>query len=132
MLTTVPPPRVAGTSLRGGMEAAAEGGWRGNTQAGAERGRSSMAADATLPLFSKPNSSPAFQAAEEPVVPHQCPSWRKKKKTPKGGVYLPARRLPGAGMLSLPPLPTSCTSTPLSASTALALGGARSTFLWAL
>lgn len=40
MPTTVPHPGVAGTSLQGKVEAAAEGGWRGNTQAGAEqRGR---------------------------------------------------------------------------------------------
>lgn len=37
MPTTVPHPGVAGTSLQGRMEAAAKGGWRGNTKAGAER-----------------------------------------------------------------------------------------------
>lgn len=71
-----------------------------------------------LPVFNEPSSSPAFQPAQELVVYTRVQAGEK----PKGGAYLHARQLPGAGMLFAP---TShlLHLHPLSASTSLTLEG---------
>lgn len=111
MLTTVPLPRVVGTSLQrdGGCS---RGGWRGAGRGGSSTAEAKKVlppvTSPVLPVCSKHSFSPAFQPAEEPVVPHGCPSWKKTK-----GRCLPAcQAAPGSRDALhprfLPPAPPLC------------------------
>lgn len=89
-----------------GMEAAAEGGWR--EQKGRKGGnhlQQQMPARVCLPLpplcclhLANPTLLHHFSLRKKLVVPHGVQAGGK----PKGGAYLPARQLPGAGMLFAP------------------------------
>lgn len=111
MPTTVPHPGVAGTSLQGRMEAAAKGGWRGNTQAGAEwRGRgiiySSRSRDGSsscyLPCAACILANPTLLQPFSLLKSWLSQTGVQAGGKPKGGAYVPARQHPGARMLSAP------------------------------
>lgn len=112
MPTTVPHPGVAGTSLQGRTEAAAEGGWRGNTQAGAEwRGGGIIYSRQQIPRWTCLLLPPLCCLHLENPALLQPFSLLKSRLShtgvqaggkPKGGAYLPARQLQGVGMLSAP------------------------------
>lgn len=140
MLTTVPPPQAVGTCLWRGVEAAAEGGWRDNTQAGAERrgGKSSMVADDKKGLFPVTSTCCLYLAnptllqhfsllKSQLVVPHWCPSWRITK-----GRSLPTCQAAPRSQDALHPRFPPPAPPLLSLSPQLWLLGTRNTFPWAL
>lgn len=140
MPTTVPHAGVAGTSLQGRMEATAEGGWRGNSQAGAEPRAGGIHLQQQQipswlclllpPLCCLYSANPALLQPFSLLksCPRPCPSWRKTKGRSRPACQAAPR---SSDALSPPLPPTSCTSAPLSASTSLTLR-ASSTFPWAL